>query len=159
VLLRLRSRVMASKKAGIFKLALVLRIRYCARKKAKAQAQPIWLGPRSSSSPRRRSDCAGRSQATTAMAQLPHMYPRMSEFTIESTGPPRSRRTTIAASAAIAHQKAAAAESEAVTLQERLTPEKARNMSAQRKDGQRSGEPMADGVLPSDSMTARTSKR
>jgi hypothetical protein len=59
----------------------------------------------------------------------------------------------------MAHQKAVAAGSEAVTLQKRLIPEKLRNRRAQRKQGQRSGEPIGDGLVPSVWITARRRRR
>src|SRR5579859_3750925 len=52
-------------------------------------------------------------------------------------GDVRSSRTTIAKSANIAHQKAAAAASDAATLQSRLTPEKPRKNNIQKKHGRR----------------------
>jgi hypothetical protein len=59
---------------------------------------------------------------------------------ISRMGPVRSSRRTIATSAAIAHQKATAAGSEAVALHARLQPEKPRKNNTQKKHGKRSSE-------------------
>src|SRR6185437_11398685 len=109
--------------------------RYCAKKKAKAQTYPIWFGPRSPSSPSRRSDCAGSTHATAANAHAPHTKPFMSDRKTLSVSPERSSIATMMKSPAIPHQSAPESGSDAVRLHSKLQQEKPRKSSAHRTPG------------------------
>src|SRR5579863_10413368 len=89
------------------------------------------FAPRSSSSPRRRSDWAGMIQAIAATVTAPHTYPSMKGLVTSVSGAAWINRTTMTTSAVIPHQYAMEVAIDAVSLQRKLQQENTRKAITQ----------------------------